>query len=264
MSKGKPRPAYGLRPSGGATGGGGGGGMAGQLQKLQEEFAKTQDRLGDETVEVTVGGGMVKAVMTGQQKLMSITISPDAVDPDDVEMLQDMILAAINEAVESHRAGRREDGRADRWAANPWVDVAMAQTLARPVANLIEILSRLPGIGPKTASRLTFYLLREPNGLALALAEALEALTQGRSCASAASTSLRPSPCPICADRRVISGRFASWKSRWTCWRSSARALSRRIPRAARRAVAHRRHLSRETEDRRAGRSRAHKPARAR
>ncbi len=100
MSKGKPRPAYGLRPSGGGTGGGGGGGMAGQLQKLQEEFAKTQDRLGDETVEVTVGGGMIKAVMTGQQKLMSITISPDAVDPDDVEMLQDMILAAINEAVE--------------------------------------------------------------------------------------------------------------------------------------------------------------------
>ena len=100
MSKGKPRPAYGLRPSGGAPGGGGGGGMAGQLQKLQEEFAKTQDRLGDETVEVTVGGGMVKAVMTGQQKLVSITISPDAVDPDDVEMLQDMVLAAINEAVE--------------------------------------------------------------------------------------------------------------------------------------------------------------------
>ena len=49
----------------------------------------------------------------------------------------------------------------------------MAQTLARPVANLIEILSRLPGVGPKTASRLTFYLLREPNGLAIALAEAL-------------------------------------------------------------------------------------------
>jgi len=100
MSKGKPRPAYGLRPSGGAPGGAGGGGMAGQLQKLQEEFAKTQDRLGDETVEVTVGGGMVKAVMTGQQKLVSITISPDAVDPSDVEMLQDMILAAVNEAVE--------------------------------------------------------------------------------------------------------------------------------------------------------------------
>lgn len=97
MSKGRPRPAYGLRPSGG---GAGGGGMAGQLQRLQEEFAKTQARLGEETVEVSVGGGMVKAVMTGQQKLLSIAISPDAVDPDDVEMLQDMILAAVNEAIE--------------------------------------------------------------------------------------------------------------------------------------------------------------------
>ena len=52
----------------------------------------------------------------------------------------------------------------------------MAQTLARPVANLIDLLARLPGVGPKTASRLTFYLLREPNGLADALAEALAAL----------------------------------------------------------------------------------------
>ena len=106
MSKGKPRPAYGLRPSGGASGGGmgGGGGMAGQLQKLQDEFAKTQERLGDESVEVTVGGGMVKAVMSGHQKLLSLTISPDAVDPEDVEMLQDMVLAAINEAVERSQA----------------------------------------------------------------------------------------------------------------------------------------------------------------
>lgn len=101
MSKGRPRPAYGLRPPGGASGGvGSGGGMAGQLQKLQEEFAKTQERLGDESVEVTVGGGMVKAVMNGHQKLLSLTISPDAVDPEDVEMLQDLVLAAINEAVE--------------------------------------------------------------------------------------------------------------------------------------------------------------------
>ncbi|PKO22655.1 MAG: YbaB/EbfC family nucleoid-associated protein [Chloroflexi bacterium HGW-Chloroflexi-1] len=74
--------------------------MLGQLQKLQEEMAKTQERLGDENVEVTVGGGVVKAVMNGHQELLSITISPDVVDPDDVEMLQDMILAAVNEAIE--------------------------------------------------------------------------------------------------------------------------------------------------------------------
>ncbi len=106
MSKGKPRPAYGLRPAGGAAGGAGGagGGMAGQLQKLQEELAKTQERLGDEVVEVTVGGGMVKAVMNGHQKLLSLQISPDAVDPEDVEMLQDLVLAAINEAIERSQA----------------------------------------------------------------------------------------------------------------------------------------------------------------
>lgn len=98
MSKGKPRPAYGIRRPGGGSGGGGG--MAGQLQKLQEEFAKTQEKLGDESVEVTVGGGMVKVVMNGHQKLLAVTISPEAVDPEDVEMLQDMILAAINEAIE--------------------------------------------------------------------------------------------------------------------------------------------------------------------
>lgn len=96
MTKIKARPMYGQpRP-----GGGGGGNMMAQLQRLQDEMAKTQEKLGEETVEVTVGGGMIKAVMTGQQKLVSITIAPEAVDPDDVEMLQDMIVAAVNEAVE--------------------------------------------------------------------------------------------------------------------------------------------------------------------
>jgi recombination protein RecR len=76
----------------------------------------------------------------------------------------------------------------------------MAQTLARPVANLIEILSRLPGVGPKTASRLTFYLLREPNGLALALAEALEALSAGTVLCECCFNVAEASPCPICAD----------------------------------------------------------------
>lgn len=104
MAKGKARPAYGIRKptagGGGGGGGGGGAGMAGQLQRLQEEFARTQERLGDQTVEVTVGGGAVKAVMNGHQKLLSVTISPDVVDPEDVEMLQDMIVAVVNEAVE--------------------------------------------------------------------------------------------------------------------------------------------------------------------
>jgi recombination protein RecR len=76
----------------------------------------------------------------------------------------------------------------------------MAQLLARPVADLIEAFSRLPGIGPKTASRLTFYLLRDPDGLALALAEALEALRSGTVLCEQCFSVTEQSPCPVCAD----------------------------------------------------------------
>jgi DNA-binding YbaB/EbfC family protein len=101
MSKGKGRPGFGAaRGAMRAPGGGGGGGMMAQLQKLQEEMAKTQERLADETVEVTAGGGSVKAVMNGHMKLVSITIAPEVVDPEDVEMLQDLIVVAVYEAVE--------------------------------------------------------------------------------------------------------------------------------------------------------------------
>jgi len=76
----------------------------------------------------------------------------------------------------------------------------MAQTLARPVANLIELLARLPGVGPKTASRLTFYLLREPGGLADALSEALAALSGGTVQCERCFNVTEQSPCPICSD----------------------------------------------------------------
>lgn len=74
--------------------------MMQRLQKLQEEMLNAQEELGGETVEVTVGGGVVKVVMTGHQKLQAVEIDPDVLDPDDVEMLQDLIVAAVNEAVD--------------------------------------------------------------------------------------------------------------------------------------------------------------------
>lgn len=83
---------------------GGGGGMAQKLQELQQQMVDTQAALGDETVEVTAGGGVITVEMTGHQKLTKITIDPEVVDPDDVEMLQDLIVAAVNEAVEKSQA----------------------------------------------------------------------------------------------------------------------------------------------------------------
>ena len=88
---------------GGGSGppGGAKGGLAGQLQAMQQQMLEAQEALADKTVEVSSGGGAVSVVITGHQKLQSITIDPEVVDPEDVEMLQDLIIAAINEAVEA-------------------------------------------------------------------------------------------------------------------------------------------------------------------
>lgn len=73
--------------------------MLEQAQKMQEEMEAAQEKLKDERVEASAGGGMVKVVATGEGLVDSITIDPDAVDPEDVELLQDMIMAAVNEAM---------------------------------------------------------------------------------------------------------------------------------------------------------------------
>ena len=68
-------------------------------QKMQERMAKMQEELAEKAVTASVGGGMVKAVVTGAKVLTSIEIKPEAVDADDMEMLQDLIVAAVNEAM---------------------------------------------------------------------------------------------------------------------------------------------------------------------
>ena len=72
-----------------------------QVQQMQAEMAKAQEQLKDETVDASAGGGMVKVTMTGDMKLREITISPDAIDPEDPDLLQDMVTAAVNEAIRS-------------------------------------------------------------------------------------------------------------------------------------------------------------------
>lgn len=70
-----------------------------QAQQMQSQLAKAQEELETETVEASAGGGAVKVIATGKQTIASIVIDPAAVDPDDVDILQDMVLAAINEAL---------------------------------------------------------------------------------------------------------------------------------------------------------------------
>ena len=73
--------------------------MIKQAQKMQQEMLKMQEEMEAKTYEASSGGGVVTAVVNGQHELKSITINPEAVDPDDVEMLQDMVVAAVNEAM---------------------------------------------------------------------------------------------------------------------------------------------------------------------
>ncbi|MBP2645156.1 MAG: protein ybaB [Firmicutes bacterium] len=75
------------------------GGMMKKVQKLQEDMAKLQEELKGRTLEATAGGGAVKVVVNGEKQLQSVKIDPAAVDTDDIEMLEDIILAAVNEAI---------------------------------------------------------------------------------------------------------------------------------------------------------------------
>lgn len=71
-----------------------------QLQSLQEDMLKVQDELAAMTVTTTVGGGTVTATVTGERRVQSLKIVPEVVDPEDVEMLQDLVIAAINDGLE--------------------------------------------------------------------------------------------------------------------------------------------------------------------
>ena len=79
------------------------GGLMKQAQKLQSKMAEMQEELGRRTVSAQAGGGMVEATVNGRQELVSLRIDPEVANPDDIEMLQDLILAAINEALNRSR-----------------------------------------------------------------------------------------------------------------------------------------------------------------
>ncbi len=97
MAKGKGRRIQASRPGGRPD-------LRQQIQRFQEQMLQTQESLGEQTVTASAGGGVVQVVMTGQQRVQSITIDPEVVNPDDVEMLQDLIVAAVNEAIERSQA----------------------------------------------------------------------------------------------------------------------------------------------------------------
>lgn len=86
--------------------------LARQAQKLQQQMTEKQEELEARTYEAAAGGGVVTATVSGKKQLVNLTIKPEAVDPDDVEMLQDLIVAAVNEAIkQAEDASEQELGK---------------------------------------------------------------------------------------------------------------------------------------------------------
>lgn len=78
--------------------------MMAQMQKMQQDMADAQSSLEDETVTVSAGGGAIKITVTGHQRVLSIEINPELLDPEEGELLQDMLVAAMNSAIEQSQA----------------------------------------------------------------------------------------------------------------------------------------------------------------
>ncbi|MCD7772624.1 MAG: YbaB/EbfC family nucleoid-associated protein [Ruminococcus sp.] len=94
--------------------------MLKQAQKMQEEITAKQSELEEREFEATVGGGAVEVKMTGAKKLLSIKIKPEAVDPDDVEMLEDLVMSAFNQAIENvEKTSEEEMGKITGGASFP-------------------------------------------------------------------------------------------------------------------------------------------------
>ena len=139
-----------------------------QAQRMQRQMEENKRALEEKEFTASAGGGAVEVVINGKKELKSLTISPDAVDPDDVEMLQDMIIAAMGEATNINK--------------------------------LIDELAALPGIGNKSAQRLAFYIIgmspQRVKHLADTIVNAKEHVTYCKVCQNLTDEEV----CPICGN----------------------------------------------------------------
>lgn len=85
------------------------GGIMKQAQELQQRMAKMQEEAAEKTLEASSGGGMVTVVINGRQQVLSLKIDPEVVNPDDIEMLQDLVIAAVNEGVRKTQEAMAEE-----------------------------------------------------------------------------------------------------------------------------------------------------------
>ena len=184
-----------------------------QAQKMQKQMEENQKALEEKEFTATAGGGAVEVTISGKKEVTKVKISEDAVDPDDVEMLEDLIMAATNEAlrkVEDEAAkamGKLAGGiyssnvqtHRRTWRLRRRTSFLM-EYYSTHINKLIEQLSHLPGIGVKTAQRLAFHIMNMPADQAKRLADSItEAKSHVQYC-KCCQTLTDKELCPICAN----------------------------------------------------------------
>jgi nucleoid-associated protein EbfC len=129
-------------------------------QQVQARLSQLQTELGNRTITTSSGGGMVNVTADGKGRVRQLRIDPSVVDPNDVEMLEDLIVAAVTEA--QQRAEQVYEEEMKKVAGGSAAAVQPAQLSVSAIDELTVELARLPGIGRKTALRLTYHLLKRP------------------------------------------------------------------------------------------------------
>ena len=166
-----------------------------QAKKLQEQMAKLEEEIKEKTVEATSGGGVVKVVVSGDQELKEIQIDPELLDPEELDMLQDLIMAAVNEGLRKAKEMSAEEMGSSRSLMPNFRDFKMA-VFPQPLQQLMEELNKLPGKRQKCENRFHSQAL----GRGFSLAEALVVPNREEAIVPTASTSqietLPPLPDP--------------------------------------------------------------------
>ena len=172
-----------------------------QAKQMQEQMQK---RMAEMRVEANAGGGMVTVVVNGSKQLQSLRIDPEVVSKEDVEMLQDLILAAVNDA---HRKVDEQLGQSMSGLLGGLKipGTLLALSLPEPLTRLVEQLQKLPGIGAKSAQRLAFHILRHPREDAERLCDAIRDVKERVTYCSTCNNITDTDPCGFCTSAREIS-----------------------------------------------------------
>ena len=134
---------------------------------MQRQMEETTKELEEKEYTAAAGGGAVTVTVSGKKEVVSIKLSEEVVDPDDIEMLQDLIVAATNEAFRQMEAANSEAmSKVNRWTGRCFrrrLSVLM-DYYSSQITKLIEELSKLPGVGAKSAQRLAFHIIKYAEG----------------------------------------------------------------------------------------------------